>query len=126
MPHTQTGTSTDPLLDLRSQVLDRDHRHCQACGRRAGDPHPDDTERGVTLDVYHLAPLGAAPVGVPPAEQLQTFCDACAAVRRSHVGRATRDQPPAVSGHMIEALVLAAPPDVQRRIRQALEEVSGI
>lgn len=123
---TQQDAQGDPLPHLRAQVLERDGHHCQACGRRAGDPHPDDAERGVTLDVYHLAPLGAARVAVPPADQLQTFCDACAAVRRSHVGHAGHDRAPAVSGHMIESLVLAAPPEVQRRVFQALGAVFGI
>jgi hypothetical protein len=42
------------------------------------------------------------------------------------VGRAGRDRAPAVSGHMIESLVLAAPPEVQRRVFQALGAVFGI
>ena len=127
-PGTPAGSATlpDSLHRLREQVLERDGHHCQACGRRAGDAHPDDAERGVTLDVYHLAVLGLPHEPAPPPAQLQTFCDACAGVRRTHVGRSARPAASPATGHMIEALVLAAPPDVQRRIYEALGATNAI
>lgn len=59
----------------RALVLARNGFTCQWCGRAAGDPHPLDTTRRVTLHIGHIIEISQG--GTDEMSNLRALCSAC-------------------------------------------------
>jgi len=59
----------------RALVLARNGFTCQWCGRAAGDPHPLDATRKVTLHIGHIREISQG--GTDEMSNLRTLCSAC-------------------------------------------------
>lgn len=98
---------------VRREVLIRDGSTCQMCGRTAGDPHPTEPSRKLTLQVDHIDPNGR-----PTSGNLRTLCSAC------HEGRFNLETPPPEVLNVLAA-IRRAPRSTQVQVFEFLRTKFG-
>jgi HNH endonuclease len=103
------------------RILERDGHRCCSCGRKAGDTHPLDPNRRITLVVDHTVPISEADqYGTDPYsdDNLQTLCDLCNEGKSNkYIGKVGQ------TTFNLTALVRHAALEEQQRIYQMLKTI---